>query len=153
MVKYQRPDLRTAPGFAVVRFRIEGNRGASPFLFDFSWFSFSLLLSPESSGENFMVKSSEHQIVPGLTVSSSGQVSVDASLAKVLIDLAIELEEPTDLPVDVEHVVASVVLAVRSGDLRAETQLSADDPVLITLLATHVKTVFEQFGSELDGGD
>jgi hypothetical protein len=100
-----------------------------------------------------MVKSSDHQIVPGLTVTSSGQVSVDASLAQVLIELAIKLEEPTDLPVDVEHVVASVVLAVRSGELHSNTQLSAEDPALVALLAAHVKTVFEQYGSELDGGD
>jgi hypothetical protein len=100
-----------------------------------------------------MVESFDHQIVPGLTVSPLGQVSVDASLANVLIELAIRLEEPTDLPVDVEHVVASVVLAVRSGELHSNTQLSAKDPALVTLLAAHVKTVFEQFGSELDRGD
>jgi hypothetical protein len=99
-----------------------------------------------------MAEANNLQIVPGISMTSSGQVSVDASLASVLIDLAIELEEPTGLPVDVEHVAASVVLAVRSGDLSADTQLSAQDPALITLLAVYVTKVFEQFGGDV-GGD
>ncbi len=59
--------------------------------------------------------STEKQIVPGIFISSSGQATVDPSLANVLFDLAIKLEEPTNLPVDVEHVLAAIVLARALG--------------------------------------
>jgi len=60
---------------------------------------------------------SQQQIVPGISVFSSGQATVDPSLAEVLFDLALQLEGPTDLPVDVEHVVAAIVFAARKGEL------------------------------------
>ncbi len=89
--------------------------------------------------------STDHQIVPGIFISSSGQATVDPSLANVLFDLAIKLEEPTNLPVDVEHVLAAVVLAARNGELDANTPLSSDDPVLVDILVVHVKTVFADY--------
>ncbi|TDI90521.1 MAG: hypothetical protein E2O75_06040 [Chloroflexi bacterium] len=89
--------------------------------------------------------STEQQIVPGISVTSSGQATVDPSLANVLFDLAIKLEEPTNLPVDVEHVLAAVVLAARNGELDANTPLSSDDPALVDILVVHVKTVFADY--------
>ena len=89
--------------------------------------------------------STEQQIVPGISVTSSGQATVDPSLANVLFDLAIKLEEPTNLPVDVEHVLAAVVLAARNGELDANTPLLSDDPVLVDILVVHVKTVFADY--------
>lgn len=91
--------------------------------------------------------------MPGISVTSAGQATVDPSVANRLFDLAIKLEEPTNLPVDVEHVLAAIVLASRSGELHANTPLSSDDPVLIETLAHHVKTVFEQFGGRVGGDD
>jgi len=92
---------------------------------------------------------SDHQIVPGITVTSSGQATVDRSLTDVLFDLAIKLEEPTHLPVDVEHVLAAIVLAARKGELDPNTPLSSDDPALVEVLVSHVKTVFEQCGGNV----
>jgi hypothetical protein len=37
----------------------------------------------------------DEQVVPGISISPSGQATVDPSLADVLFDLAIKLEEPT----------------------------------------------------------
>ena len=71
--------------------------------------------------------------------------SVDPSLADVLFDLAIKLEEPTNLPVDVEHVLAAIVLAARKGEIDPNTPLSSDDPALAKILAGHVKTVFADY--------
>jgi hypothetical protein len=51
-------------------------------------------------GDLSVDNSGNHQIVPGIVVTSSGQATVDPSLADVLFDLAIKLEEPTSLPVD-----------------------------------------------------
>ncbi|MGZ0174531.1 MAG: hypothetical protein ACKVHE_33940, partial [Planctomycetales bacterium] len=86
------------------------------------------------------------QIVPGIAVTSSGQATVDPSLAEVLFDLALKLEGPTNLPVDVEHVLAAIVLAARNGELEANSPLSSDDPALADILAIHVKTVFAKYG-------
>ena len=96
-----------------------------------------------------MNNSDDHQIVPGISVNSSGQATVDPSLADVLFDLAIKLEEPTNLPVDVEHVLAAIVLAARKGELDPNTPLSSDDPALAEVLAGHVKTVFADYGGKM----
>ena len=94
-----------------------------------------------------------HQIVPGISVNSSGQATVDPALADVLFDLAIKLEEPTNFPVDVEHVLAAIVLAARKGELDPNTPLSSDDPALVNLLAVHVKTVFADYGGKVGMDD
>jgi hypothetical protein len=96
---------------------------------------------------------SDQQIVPGISVTSSGQATVDPSLTDVLFDLAIKLEEPTNLPVDVEHVLAAIVLAARKGELDPNTPLSSDDPALAQVLAGHVKTVFADYGGNLGMDD
>jgi hypothetical protein len=56
-------------------------------------------------------------------------------------------------PVDVEHVLAAVVLAARKGELDPNTTLSSDDPALVEVLVGHVKTVFEQFGGNVGRDD
>ena len=100
-----------------------------------------------------MNSDSDQQIVPGITVTPSGQATVDPSLVDVLFDLAIKLEEPTNLPVDVQHVLAAIVLAARNGDLDPNTPLSSDDPALAEVLAGHVKTVFADFGGKVGMDD
>ena len=100
-----------------------------------------------------MDNTGDHQIVPGISVTSSGQATVDPSLSDALFDLVIKLEEPTNLPVDVEHVLAAIVLAARNKELDPDKQLSSDDPALVQVLAGHVKTVFEQFGGKVARDD
>ena len=96
---------------------------------------------------------SANQIVPGISVTSSGQATVDPSVSDVLFDLALKFEEPTNLPVDVEHVLAAIVLAARHGELDSDTPLSADDPMLAKILSGHVKTVFEMFDGNVGRDD
>ena len=100
-----------------------------------------------------MDNSDDQQIVPGISISSSGQATVDPSLSDVLFDLAIKLEEPTNLPVDVEHILAAIVLAARNGELDPNTPLSSDDPALADVLAVHVRTVFADYGGKLGMDD
>jgi len=100
-----------------------------------------------------MNNSDDQQIVPGISVTTSGQATVDPSVADVLFDLAIRLEEPTKLPVDVEHVLAAIVLAARSGEIDSNTPLLSDDPALIEILAGHVKAVFSKFGGNVGTDD
>ena len=96
---------------------------------------------------------SQQQIVPHICVSSSGQASVDPSLADVLFDLALQLEGPTDLPVDVEHVLAAIVLAARNGELAPDKPLRSNNSALADILAVHVKTVFAKYGGNVGMDD
>ena len=100
-----------------------------------------------------MDNTSDQQVVPGISVTPSGQATVDPSLAELLFDLAIRLEEPTNLPVDVEHVLAAVVLAARNGELDPNTPLASDEPALVEILVRYVRTVFAQFDGKVGGDD
>ena len=95
----------------------------------------------------------EQQVVPGISISSSGQATVDPSLKDVLFDLALKLEEPTNHPVDVQHVLAAIVLAARNGDLDPDIKLSSDDQALVAALIPHVNSVFEKYGGEVGNED
>jgi hypothetical protein len=95
----------------------------------------------------------DEQIVPGISISPSGQASVDSSLANVLFDLAIKLEELTQLPVDVEHVLAAIVMAVRQGELDALARLTSEDSALAAVLTNHVKTVFSEYDGKVGMDD
>jgi len=103
--------------------------------------------------ENAMDNNDDQQIVPGISITSSGQATVDPSLTDVLFDLAIKLEEPTNLPVDVEHVLAAIVLAARQGNLDPNKPLSSDDPALAEVLADHVKRVFADYDGNVGMDD
>ncbi|RLS82087.1 MAG: hypothetical protein DWI02_02740, partial [Planctomycetota bacterium] len=86
-----------------------------------------------------IVNRSEILIVPGLSVSKTGQATVDSSIADLLFELAIKLEKMTGLPVDVQHVVAALVLAARSGQLDPQQPLSRDDSELAAALKVQLK--------------
>ena len=55
----------------------------------------------------------DQPIIPGISMSPSGQATVDPTIADVLFDLVILAK----LPVGVEHVLAAIVLAARQGEL------------------------------------
>ena len=95
----------------------------------------------------------EQQVVPGISISSSGQATVDPSLTDVLFDLALKLEEPTNHPVDVQHILAAIVLAARNGELDPDIKLSSDDQALVAALIPHVNSVFEKYGGEVGNED
>ena len=94
-----------------------------------------------------------HHIVPGISVNGSGQATIDPSLNDVLFDLALNLEGPTGHPVDIEHVVAAIVLASRGEEIDASEPIVANDTSLISVLATHVKSVFARYGGKLGNDD
>jgi hypothetical protein len=99
------------------------------------------------------VNSNNLQIVPGLSVSKTGKATVDSSIADVLFELAVQLEKSTALPVDVQHVVAALVLAARSGQLDPQQPLSDDDSELTAVLKVHLKTVFDVYGGNVGTDD
>lgn len=88
-------------------------------------------------------------IVPGIAVSPSGEATVDPALTEVLLDLATALEEPTALPVDIEHVLAAIVLAAGAGELPADAPLRPADPHLRQTLTRHVTTIFRDYGGRV----
>ena len=100
-----------------------------------------------------MEDNNKDQVVPGISVTPSGHATVDPAMSDVLFDLALKLEEPSDLPVDVEHVLAAIVLSARHGALDSETPLSADDPTLVETLLPYVKTVFEKYNGTVGRDD
>ena len=95
----------------------------------------------------------DQQIIPGISVSPKGQATVDPVLADVLFDLAIQLEEITELPVDVQHVLAAIVMAARDGQLNQKTRLSSSDLVLRNLLTDHVRAIFTKYDGEVGRDD
>ena len=96
---------------------------------------------------------SDQPVVPGISISADGQATVDQSMTEVLFDLALKLEGPTGQPVDVQHVLAAIVMAARCGELDLAVRLSADNPSLVLLLVPHVKTVFAQYGGAVGQDD
>ncbi|MDA7932531.1 hypothetical protein N9V88_02320 [bacterium] len=88
----------------------------------------------------------DNKVLPGISVNSAGEATISKEMGDVLFDLALELEEPAGFPVDVEHVLAAIVLAVRCGDLDGGRSIDGASPPLVKKLLPHVKTVFRDFG-------
>ena len=95
----------------------------------------------------------DQQIVSGITLSRSGQATVEPELTDTLIDIAIKIDDKSRFPVDVEHVLAAIILAARSGAVDVHTELKSDDAALISSLAEHVETVFVKFGGQVGQDD
>ncbi len=93
------------------------------------------------------------EIVRGILLSSSGQATVAPELTDVLIDIAIKIDDGSKFPVDVEHVLAAIVLAARGGDIDSATDLAKADVELVSILASHVETVFQKFGGKVGADD
>ena len=75
------------------------------------------------------------------------------ALTDVLIDIAIKIDDKSKYPVDVEHVLAAIILAARSGSIGNDTDLSSDHEALIPVLAEHVERVFKKFGGRVGADD
>jgi hypothetical protein len=96
-----------------------------------------------------MNRPSNRMILPGIGLDASGHATVDAPMSNRLIDLAIDLEAYTEHPVDVQHVLAAIILAVRQGQLSSQQALPGTDPQLCRVLARHVNDLFDHLGGEL----
>lgn len=48
-------------------------------------------------------------IVPGISLSKSGQATVNPELTTLLIEIAIKIDDNSKHPVDAEHVLAAVI--------------------------------------------
>ncbi|QDU95374.1 hypothetical protein [Lignipirellula cremea] len=93
------------------------------------------------------------QIVPGFFLSASGQATIEPALHGVLFDLALALEEATDLPVDVQHTAAAIIMASNQGEIDFASPLRSDDPDVNLALARHVRRLFARYGPGLGSDD
>ena len=87
-------------------------------------------------------------IVRGISMTHAGEVTVEPELDEALCDLAIALQDD-DSPIDVEHIVAALILASRAGHIPSDYQLKANDKPLRSLLKPHVRLIFQRYGGEV----
>lgn len=88
-------------------------------------------------------------IIKGITMTPEGEVTVDPALDEPLCDLAIAFQGPDDLPVDVEHVVAALILASRKGEVPSDYELRPRDKPLRAILLPHIRTIFNRYGGQV----
>lgn len=100
-----------------------------------------------------MPSKTPQQIVRGITLSPSGQATVEPDLTEVLIDLAIKIDDDSKFPVDVEHVLAAIVFANQAGEVDSTTELAEADGKIVSILASHVETVFQKFDGKVGRDD
>lgn len=96
-----------------------------------------------------MTQPSAQSIIPGIELDSQGQATVDAAMGRRLVELAIELEDHTQHPVDVQHVLVAIIQGVRCGELSADQPLRPSDTALRKLLARHVDALFQRHGGRV----
>lgn len=82
-------------------------------------------------------------------LDDQGQAIIRRDMQEVLLDLSLALEDQTGMPVDVQHVVASLVLAVRDEKLRRDAELHGSDQDLINILCPLAKQIFQDHGDLL----
>jgi len=89
------------------------------------------------------------QIVPGIRLDDFGQATINSAMGKRLISLALELEAYTSTAVDVQHVLAAIIIATNDGNLESDLALPDSEPELLRLLAKHVESVFAKTGGKV----
>jgi hypothetical protein len=92
----------------------------------------------------------EEKIVDGVSINRRGTVTVAPGHQQVLCDLALALQDACKYAVDVEHVVAALVMAVRDGRLERDAVVTADDEHVTRVLLVYVNVIFEQFKGAVD---
>lgn len=98
-------------------------------------------------------KNKGRQVVPGITISSKNEATVAPELSDVLFDLALKLESSTGLAVDVQHVLAAIVMASQTGELNSQQSLSDGPDKLLPLLEKYTRIVFANFGGKVGQDD
>lgn len=82
-------------------------------------------------------------------MTHDGEVTIEPALDEALCDMAIDLQDDGDNPVDVEHVVAALILASRAGHIPSDYRLRPKDKPLRALLRPHVRTIFQMYGGKV----
>ena len=97
-----------------------------------------------------MGRSGLEVILKGITIDRHGTVTVEPGWQNVLRDLALDLQDLIPHPVDVEHVLAALVMSVRDGRILAEVDLNEVRSSHQRILVEYVNLLFQQFPGTLD---
>lgn len=100
-----------------------------------------------------MVKPSAEQIVEGVTIDRLGTVVVSQGYQQTLRDTAIALQEGVPYPVDVEHVLAALVMASRDGKIPPTDTIDSENQEHIRTLSRYIEILFQQYGGKVAGED
>ena len=95
------------------------------------------------------MKDKFEQIVEGVSIDRQGSVRVAEGMQQDLCELAISLQEITTHPVDVEHVLAAVVMAVRDGKLERASTLTNESQEINAVIARYVNILFARHGGKV----
>ncbi len=95
----------------------------------------------------------QNHVADGIYLSSQGEATVSQEAADSLFEIALAMEPASRHPVDVQHVLAAIVLASRAGQISPSRKLSASDAALQQILTPHIETVFEKFGGKVGEDD
>ena len=98
-----------------------------------------------------MGKYSTEQIVEGVTIDRQGTVVVAEGFQKTLCDIALDLQERTPHAVDVEHVLAALVMAVRDGKIPRNSSFSSGDGAQNEILSRYIEVLFTRYGGKING--
>ena len=90
------------------------------------------------------------KIVEGISLDRRGTVTVAPGHQQTLCDVSLALQDVCKYAVDVEHVVAALVMAVRDGRLERDSVVSPDDQVVISVLMGYMPLLFEQLKGVVD---
>ena len=96
-----------------------------------------------------MPKRGPEEIVNGVTIDRQGTVVVGEGMQQVLCELALTLQDQTPHAVDVEHVLAAVVMAVRDGQLARNSSLDSFCKPELDILQRYVDVLFQRYGANI----
>lgn len=89
------------------------------------------------------------QVIPGIWLDRTGQAEVDGPTGRRLIELALAIESQTHHPVDVQHVLAAIILAADQGELQADQPLPPTEKQVCGLLVRHIDALFARHGGRV----
>ena len=96
-----------------------------------------------------MPKRPPEEIVNGVTIDRQGLVVVAEGMQQVLCSLALKLQDQTPHAVDVEHVLAAVVMAVRDGKLARNSSLDSFCKTELDILQRYIDVLFQRYGPNI----
>ena len=96
-----------------------------------------------------MAKRPPEKIVEGITIDRKGTVAVAEGLQQALCAIALDLQDHLPHAVDVEHVLAALVMAVRDGKVSRNQSLPTMGASEITVLQRYINVLFEKYGGDI----
>ena len=81
-----------------------------------------------------MGRQSRREILRGIHSDEQGKIHIEADLSATRERVTLRLCEATHLPIEVEHVLEAIGLALEAGILATDYDLSSHEEYLVTVL-------------------